>query len=156
MQYTCDIDVIELNVCAPSMEAVLSHIARDCVDYFKKPDLFKCLHSKLRESERSNAFITKNHLLIANTVIEDLDHPVHMFYRLTTPLFIERAAKPQYIKQVFTLISPHSDGPLHLRRLSRLSRLFDHKEFTQRLEHLNDADLLRAQFMYNNFEEEAA
>jgi len=42
------------------------------------------------------------------------------------------------------LISPLSDGPIHLRRLSRLSRLMKNETLHKRIRETQDSDVIRS------------
>jgi PTS system nitrogen regulatory IIA component len=48
---------------------------------------------------------------------------------------------------VFLLVSPESDGPLHLRRLARISRVLKNDTLTSQLRKATDAYAMRALFM---------
>jgi len=50
----------------------------------------------------------------------------------------------QAVDLVFLLISPESDGPLHLRRLSRLSRMLKNASLCDNLRHARTADEIHA------------
>jgi len=54
------------------------------------------------------------------------------------------------------LLSPEADGPLHLRRLSRLTRLMQDETFQQTLRNINDNEALKGQFRYPVLSSEAA
>lgn len=50
----------------------------------------------------------------------------------------------QPVRIVAFLLSPEKDGPLHLRRLSRLSRFLDHNVLKERLIEARDEQAIRA------------
>ena len=75
--------------------------------------------------------------------IKGLDKPFVLFARLNRVIdFDSTDGAP--VDLVCLLLSPAEDGPHHLRRLSRLSRLLRNTQFCRRLRDVPEADGVRA------------
>jgi PTS system nitrogen regulatory IIA component len=69
--------------------------------------------------------------------------PFTAFARLTH-LVDFNSIDSQPVDMVFLLMSPAYDGPLHLRRLSRITRRFKNEKFRESLRGASDSELLYA------------
>lgn len=73
--------------------------------------------------------------------------------RLITMITLEKplsseAFDDKPVDLICILLSPESDGPVHLRGLSRISRILKSKDLCQKLRDTKDADAMRA--IFNN------
>jgi len=69
-------------------------------------------------------------------VMASLERPIHMDAPDSKPVDI-----------IGLLLSPDSDGPIHLRGLSRISRLLKNEELCQVLRESQDAEAMKALFV---------
>lgn len=69
-------------------------------------------------------------------VMASLERPIHM-----------DAPDKKPVDLICLLLSPDSDGPIHLRGLSRISRLLKNEELCQVLREAKDADSMKALFI---------
>jgi PTS system nitrogen regulatory IIA component len=78
--------------------------------------------------------------------LRGLNEPIMMLVRLDEKVNFN-SNDGQDVDMVFLLISPESDGPLHLRRLARVSRVLKNDTLTSQLRKATDAYAMRALFM---------
>ena len=152
MQYACDLDVIKTSYPAQSTSRIYNEIAKDIAALWRQPELFNTIDAVLHQSEDDKAYVIEENILICNAKSDVIDRPVHMLYRLSENMLFEG----RQINLVFVLLSPEADGPFHLRRLSRVTRLLSDPVFREKLVQSDDKDSIRAQFMYPELNEEAA
>ncbi len=152
MHYDCDLDVIRTSYPAQSTSRIYAEIAKDVSALWRQPELFDRVEAVLRKSEDDKSFVIEENILICNAKVSDIDRPVHMLYRLSESIHFE----DRPINLVFVLLSPVEDGPFHLRRLSRLTRLLGDSVFCKKLHQSDDKDSIRAQFMYPELSEQVA
>jgi PTS system nitrogen regulatory IIA component len=75
-----------------------------------------------------------------------IDEPFTLLARLCNRIDFS-AIDEQGVDLVFLLISPEDDGPLHLRRLARVSRTLRNEALCSQLRKAPDAMAMRAVFM---------
>lgn len=149
MNYDCDLDVVKTSFSAQSSSRLFTDIAKEAAAIWQDDDVFYAVNDALIESDEKNDFILgEEGLLICASTAKNIERPVHMFYKLSEPLKYKTAQDSRNVDLVFVLISPKEDGPFHLRRLSRASRLVQDSSFLQRLKDMDDKDAIRSQFMY--------
>ncbi|MFN3700641.1 MAG: PTS sugar transporter subunit IIA [Alphaproteobacteria bacterium] len=66
-----------------------------------------------------------------------------LLVRLTKPLSLDGQDQNKFDLACF-VISPQKDGPLHLRRLSRLVRIFQQIDLIEKIRDTDDAETIRA------------
>ena len=157
MTYDCDLDVIKTSFSAQSSSRLLVDISKETASMWDDDDLFYEINDCLTESAEKNEFIIDEQgVMVCSTIVQGIDRPVHMFYRLSEPLKFKTSHAYKYVELIFVLLSPQEDGPLHLRRLSRITRLMQDQSFFERLREIKDKDAIRAQFMYPDRDIKAA
>ena len=154
--YSCDLDFFKAHFPAQSVGKLYADIARQVSLQWEKPDLFDSIQFALSESAARNEVIFDNGVMIANIVMDGIDHPVHMLYKIPEGLEMKSSAGEEHVTLVFVLLSPLNENSLHLRRLSRISRLMSDRTFCDRLRQINDLDAVRAMFLYTDLDEQAA
>lgn len=100
----------------------------------------------LSENEKHATSGIGGGVAIPQAYIENLEKPAGIFARLDR-LVDFHALDDAPVDLVFCLLSPAEDGPLHLRRLATVSRLFRDKTLCQRLRGADSADAIRALLM---------
>lgn len=98
------------------------------------------VYNRLMEQERVNPSAVGGGMFIAQVRLPKLKAPCKLFVRLSRPLTCD-SLDGQPVDMVSLIISPESDGALHLRRLSEISRMFRENRFR---EMVRDADGLEA------------
>jgi PTS system nitrogen regulatory IIA component len=119
-------------------------------------EVWKEFEAALNKNEPEHLYSAGQGLLIPNARVASLDHPRHLFYRFSRPFQDIATVDDRNIDMVFVLLSPESDGPLHLRRLSRLTRLLQDQVFARNLREIEKSDSVRGQFMYPDLDTRAA
>ena len=148
MNYSCDLDLVKSSFSCKDVSAFSAEIAKQMASIYGKPELFMAVEYALRHSHKSDHFIIEDGVMIANALIMQIDHPIHMLYRFKEPVILKDASDDQPVDIGFVLLSPQGDGPLHLRRLSRLSRMFKEDGFLESVRQAESEDTLRSYFMY--------
>ncbi len=97
------------------------------------------IYDDLIAQEQKSASGIGGGVAIPHMQMEELHEPIMILARLDNPLDFH-AVDQQAVDLVFLLLSPAQDGPLHLRRLSRISRLLK----SQQLRTARDAHTMRA------------
>ncbi len=80
---------------------------------------------------------------IPHLKLRGLERPYTAFARLGMKIDFQ-SVDGEFVDLVCVVLSPEKDGPYHLRRLSRISRLFRDREFCDCLRTTDDADAVRA------------
>lgn len=156
MLYTCDLDHVVSHLQIGDCTALYEQIEKDIHSLVPYLDLKGSgLPEQLLQNEKTHSFSAGNGVAIANAVIPRLERPYHMFYKLNHKIAFNTMDN-QNVDLVFVLLSPEADGPLHLRRLSRLTRLMQDETFQQTLRNINDNEALKGQFRYPVLSSEAA
>lgn len=104
----------------------------------------KDLLSRLLEGERGNvSYGIGGGVAIPHLMLETLEKPCHIFARLPRPIAYD-SVDGGPVDLVFLILSPASDGPYHLQRLARVSRLLRDRALCARLRGADSADVLHA------------
>lgn len=90
------------------------------------------IYRDLLEQEASSASGIGGGVAIPHLQVQELDAPLMILARLDEPLDYH-AVDGLAVDIVFLLLSPAHEGPLHLRRLSRVSRLMKNDTLLARL-----------------------
>ncbi len=97
----------------------------------------------LSEKEERSASGIGEGIAIPHLKLPGLQQPLAIMARLKNGVDFG-AVDGLPVDLVFLLVSPANDGPLHLRRLSRVSRFFRNPELCESLRAAEDADAMRA------------
>ena len=137
-------EVLELNVVLPdlkvnSRELVLQAISREAsiVTGITEKHIF----DKLMIREHSETSGVGGGVAIPHMYARGLDKSFMLFARLGLMVdFNALDGKP--VDLVFFVLSPDADGPIHLRRLARVSRVMRDEVLQEQLRGTNDIDTL--------------
>lgn len=100
----------------------------------------------LMDRERQASSGIGGGVAIPHLRLQGLDRHYAVFARLTQLVDFD-AIDEAPVDLVFLLLSPESDGALHLRRLSRVSRLFRDRQVCRSLRQADSIDALRVLLM---------
>ncbi len=101
------------------------------------------IYDRLMDKEQSTSSGIGGGIAIPHMRMLQMDHPITMLTKITKPIEFN-AVDNKPVDIICTLISPRKDGPLHLRRLSRLSRMLANKEICTRLRETQDQNMIRS------------
>ncbi len=79
---------------------------------------------------------------IPHLKLDNLGAPYSLFAKLSQSVDFD-AVDGMPVDMIFLLISPESDGPLHLSRLARISRFFRNREACNRLRYADNDNTIR-------------
>jgi len=80
---------------------------------------------------------------IPHLVMEEIDAPFTLFARASNKI-IYNAVDGQPVDLIFMILSPESDGPFHLQRLARVSRMLRDPHLCRSLRGADTEDALHA------------
>jgi PTS system nitrogen regulatory IIA component len=104
------------------------------------------LYEDLLKKEQHTTSGIGGGVAILHLQVDGLYEPFLMMARLQNSVDFN-AVDRQPVDLVVLLVSPEADGPVHLRRLSRISRVFKNDKFCAELRGAKDAHGMRAQMM---------
>lgn len=105
----------------------------------EKDEIFQ----RLMEKEKSERVAVNDGIAIPSLQLQALRRPFKLLAKLESPALMASAdRKPVDI--VCLLLSPEKDGPLHLRRLARLSRVFKSQDLCSKIRNAEDALAIRS------------
>lgn len=134
-------DLVLPNLKATSREQAL-HLAADAVAKHIKVSgdlLFQGLAEK-RRVERS---CVGEGLAIADLKIRGLQRPFMVLTRFSHDVDFQAMDK-QPVNLMCIVLSPERDGPIHLRRVARVSRLLKNSDLQQKLREASNEDAMRS------------
>lgn len=139
--YTTTIDRILLPLRGGTARQVLAGLARAAAQETGLND--RLLQAPLLAQEARQSSGIGGGVALAHLKMRGLAKPCVIFARLTRPVDFN-AVDGQPVDLVLLLLSPEADGPLHLRRLSRLSRIMRDETLCSHLRGTDDGDTIRA------------
>lgn len=144
MSYTIQIDAAIPNLKAANKQQVFRALAqRAAQDMGCSQDML--VERLMEREEQSNAGIGDG-VAIPHLKAHGIPRRFVIIANLINPVEFG-AIDDQPVDLVCMLLSPSSHGGLHLRGLSRISRLFKNKELCQKLREAHDEDTMRALFL---------
>lgn len=135
------IDLILPNIHAPSPKAALQHMTHALAQYsyLDQDKMFKLFQDN--GAQHSSALGNGFAMMHAKT--PSLSKPVVALMTLKSGIHMN-APDGKAVHLVCALLSPERDGPLHLRRLSRLTRLFKCEELVDKIKDTKDEATIRS------------
>ncbi len=97
----------------------------------------------LEEKDKTSTFAIGDGIALPNLQMRFLPKPFKALCALQTPVDFG-AADGRHIELVCLVLSPEHEGPLHLRRLARISRLLKSPDLRRGLRMANDARAMQS------------
>lgn len=116
-------------------------LAREMAGYLRCPAIL--LFDRLMDKEKVSASGIGDGIAMPHLRVRGLEKPFTALMTLNSPVEFDTPDN-RPVDLVCCLVSPERDGPLHLRRLSRLSRLFRNQQLKQKIIDSADADTIRS------------
>lgn len=137
---------IQFNLITPGVKAAnhkqaLLCMAEKAADYLNISD--KILYSRLMDKETISSSGIGNGVAIPHLKMRRVRVPFTMLMTLNNEVTCD-APDGRPVDLYGFLISPMEDGPLHLRRLSRISRLLQNEALHKRLRETQDRDVIQS------------
>lgn len=134
-------DLIVPGVKALSHRQALLSMAQNAADYLNVSE--KILYMRLSDREDIASSGIGRGVALPNVKMRRVRVPFTMLMTLDQPVKCD--TPDGHVTDLYCLlISPAEDGPIHLRRLSRLSRLLRGESLLKRLRDTQDPDVMRA------------
>ncbi len=100
------------------------------------------IYKTLCTAEEKHSSGIGDFVAIPHAKLKNLPQAITILARLHTPVSFD-SNDGQPVDIACLVLSPERDGPLHLRRLSRISRLLKNKELHNKIKETNDAQTIR-------------
>lgn len=135
------VDLVITHMDAANKKQALEIIAAHMAQEIKCPQAM--IYDRLMDKEKMASSGIGNGVAIPHMRILHMERPVTMLAKLATPITF-KALDNKPVDVICTLISPRKDGPLHLRRLSRLTRMLGEENVLERIRESQDPDMIRS------------
>ena len=135
------IDFFVHNLKATNMKAALSSMA-DIAAEERNVKAQNVLSSLMKSNSFSQAAVGHG-IAIPNAKMSGLKKPITILATLGGPVTFKDAPDHEPIDIMCLLLSPYADGPIHLRRLSRLSRFLLNEEMGVKMRAAENEEALR-------------
>ena len=144
--YTKDIqfNLVVSNIKANTHNQALATLAKNAADYLNISE--KTLLQRINDKEDLSISTIGDGVAIPHLKMRRIDKPFTMLMTLDGGVHCD-TPDGQPVKIYGLLISPSDDGPIHLRRLSRVSRLLQNKTLHKRIEETQDRDVIQSLLM---------
>ena len=133
-------DFINDNIKASSLDDIFRFVENG-LDTVETKIRFKRIKKVLRLGHNETTYTIGNGVAILNAKTFGINRKVVGFMRMKNPIdFKADDGKPCDL--IAVVLSPQNHGPLHLRRLSRVSRLLKDKNLVKKLRDAENEDVL--------------
>ncbi len=137
---------IHINLILPRVKAmsgkqVLQILARETAKYLHTTPQSLMMHINKNNGLTESGI--GGGVAMPHIQIRRADRPFTVLARLEKPITFN-APDNMPVDIACLLISPKADGPLHLRRLARLSRTFSNNEICEKIRHADRIEAIRA------------
>ena len=136
-----ELDVILPDIKAGSKKQAFMAIGDALEQVLKIPSNTLC-HELMRKEERASSAHGQG-VSIPEIQLRSMDKPLTVFARLHEPVDFN-AWDDRPVDLICVVLYPQKQRALHLRRLSRISRLFKSEELCERIRETNDEISIRA------------
>ena len=137
-------DLIVPGVKVISHKQALHSLAENAADFLNISE--KTLHNRISDKESISNSAIGDGIAIPHFKMRRIQSPFTML--MTTDKAIHHETPDGTPIDLYCLlISPLSDGPIHLRRLSRLSRLMKNETLHKRIRETQDRDVIQSLLM---------
>jgi nitrogen PTS system EIIA component len=135
------VDLFLPDLKATNQKHVLQILAKQIAEltYISAEDLF----AQLEEKEKTSTFAIGDGIALPNLQIRGIPYAFKALCTLKKPVDFQ-AADNHLIDTICLVISPHQEGPLHLRRLARMSRLLKNPDLRRRLRESSTANDMKS------------
>jgi nitrogen PTS system EIIA component len=141
MQQDIQIDLFLPNIKACSQKQLLNILVKHVAPLTFQPE--KRLLKGLEEKEATSTFAIGDGIIVPNLQLMFIPKPFKALCTLKKPVDLGAADK-RAIDTVCLVLSPLHEGPLHLRRLARMSRLLKNQNLRRALRDAPDAKSMKA------------
>jgi PTS system nitrogen regulatory IIA component len=144
--------LIEINRFLPSLQVhntkqifqtLAAYAAREIAVLPSKTVISQDIAALLGKAEETLSSAVGNGVAIPAITMKNIKKPYLLCAKLNQPVMFE-GPDEMPVDLVFLIISPDTDGPLHLQRLSRISRMMRAPENYSRLRGAESEDAMRA------------
>lgn len=146
MPHRLDLDIAKLDVSANSVKQIMRHFAStlsDCLDYSQ-------ICNDLEQLESNDTAAIGKGTMIFHGWNDMINDPIMVFTRLNQPMQTITTPDQQPVNKVWLLLSPKSDGPIHLSRLSKMTRFAKNDHFSLMMDGADTEDSAIAIFQSIN------
>jgi len=135
------LDLVVPDLAAVNKKKVFQILAKQAAPFcgLDERDLFE----RLMEQEKQSGSGIGDGVAIAHLTPENLERPFVAFVKLEKPVAFQ-ALDDEPVDLVCLVLSPEKDGPLHLQRLSRITRLMRHKALRRNLRSAQSESAIRS------------
>jgi PTS system nitrogen regulatory IIA component len=134
-------DCVLPHIKASSKKAVFQLCAQEAAPMMRFPAIL--LENRLADQEALSSSAIGGGVALAHLRLAALERPFTVIATLKTPLAFD-TPDGKDVDLVAVLLSPEQDGPLHLTRLSRLSRLLLKPGLKSKILEARDPETIRA------------
>ena len=127
-----------------SHSQALLTLAKDAADYLNVSE--KIINQRIHEKEELSSSAIGGGVAIPHIKMRRVRAPFTLLMSVDKDINHETPDNTP-INLYCLLISPMSDGPIHLRRLSRLSRLLQNQTLRNRIRETQDRDVIQSLLM---------
>lgn len=142
-QNSLQFDVVEEGVRIKSEKKLYAHI-EDVLNQDIPGDSTRQVTKILEKESQERGFAIGGGVAVANLKLAGISKKHIGFMRLKKPVSLENCPDDDAIDLVAYVVSPQHHGPLHLRRLSRVTRLLRDRDLLSQLRNVENEDGLRA------------
>lgn len=136
-----NIDIVMTNMTAKNTREILEKISHEISEYSSLTAT--TIFTRLLQKEKDQSSGTGNGVAIPHARMMNLDAPISMLITLTNAADFG-APDNMPVDLIYVLLSPRADGPLHLQRLSAISRILKNDDFCDNLRNAKNADAVSA------------
>lgn len=138
------LDLVLNDIKANSRNHVLQILSKEICAYV--PCHASNLFDTMVKAEKAGSSGIGDGVAIPHLKMKNLHRPFTALAKLSQPVRFESIdQKP--VDLIYCLLSPEKDGPLHLRRLSRISRTMKNHEFCNMIRDTEDTEAIRSLFV---------
>ncbi|MAQ71077.1 MAG: hypothetical protein CL565_02670 [Alphaproteobacteria bacterium] len=134
-------DFIEDSIKANTVEDIFQHVEAGLKNLDNKIR-FRRIKKILRLGHEETSYTIGNGVAVLNAKTFGVNRKVIGFLRLSKPVDF-KADDGKQCDLIAVILSPQNHGPLHLRRLSRVSRLLKDTKIVDKLREAEDVDVLK-------------
>lgn len=136
MPQKLNLDIVRFNVSANSIKQMMRHFASVLSDQIE----YSVICEELDHLEGNDTAAIGQGNLVFHGWNNKITKPMIAFIRLNQPMQTVTTPDQQPINKAWLILSPKSDGPIHLSRLSRVTRFAKDEHFSLMLDGADSED----------------